>query len=213
LPASPRILDLGCGSGAQTVHLVQLTAGHIVAVDLHASNIANLRSRLEQIELVHRVEARVADMTQLEFETGSFDLVWSEGALYNVGLARALETCHGLLVPGGYLAFTDAVWRTDDPPAQVRAAFADYPGMGKVSDALALIKRSGLTSVGHFDLPDEAWWDDFYEPMERRIEQLRVVHADAPDALATLDELAQEPQMHRQHSAHYGYAFFVARRP
>lgn len=31
----------------------------------------------------------------------------------------------------------------------------------------------GATIVGHFTLPAEAWWDDFYTPMEQRIAELR----------------------------------------
>ena len=33
------------------------------------------------------------------------------------------------------------------------------------------------------------------------------------EALAVLDQLAQEPGMHRQHPDHYAYEFFVVHRP
>ena len=132
LPTSPVVLDLGCGVGGQTLHLVELTHGWVVA------------------------------------------LVWSEGALYNVDIENALRICHGLLRPGGYLVFTDAVWRKDDPPPEVKASFdLDYPTMGRVTDILAAIRKTGLSLVDHFTLPAEAWWDDFYTPMERRIAELR----------------------------------------
>ena len=105
---------------------------------------------------------------------GSFDLIWSEGALYNIGLRNALRVCHGLLRPGGYLAFTDAVWRKEDPPPEVKAGFdLDYPTMGWLDDDVAAIRDCGFELVGHFTLPDEAWWDDFYTPMEKRIAELR----------------------------------------
>ncbi len=212
LPPARRILDLGCGSGAQTLHLASLTDGNIVAIDNHAPFIERLRAQLDE-GLTARVDARVADMTALELEPESFDLVWAEGALYNLGLERALPLCAGLLKPGGHLAFTDAVWRTDDAPADVRAAFAEYDTMGTAQDVLSLLRRGGWSVLGHFDLPDQAWWDDFYAPMEQRIEVLRSKYADDADALAVLDELAAEPQMHRDNAQHYGYAFFVARRP
>ena len=70
----------------------------------------------------------------------------------------------------------------------------------------------GCRSVGHFTLPDEAWWDDFYMPMERRIEELRGRYAGDAEALAVLDQLAQEPEMHRRHSDYYAYEFFVIHR-
>ena len=211
LPASPRVLDLGCGAGAQTLHLASLTHGPILAIDRHPPLIDRLRQQLERLGLSGRVDAQVGDMLALELPPASFDLIWSEGALYNLGLEIALPICAGLLRPGGHLAFTDAVWRTADPPLDVREAFADYPTMRRVEDVGALLERTGWSLLGHFDLPDEAWWDEFYGPMERRIDVLRARYADDPVALAALDDVAAEPQMHRRSGHHYGYTFFIGR--
>ncbi len=145
--------------------------------------------------------------------SGSVDLVWAEGALYNIGLRNALRVCHDLLRPGGYLAFTDAVWRNENPPPEVKAGFdLDYPTMGWLDDDVAAIRECGFALVGHFTLPDEAWWDDFYTPMETRIAELRGIYAGDVEAAAILDQLAAEPEMHRRHSDCYAYEFFVARR-
>lgn len=213
LPSSPRVLDLGCGAGAQTLHLASLIEGSILAIDSHSPLVQRLRARIEDRGLAGRVEARVGDMSALDLPPDSFDLVWSEGALYNLGLETALPMCARLLRPGGYLAFTDAVWRSDTPPLEVCEAFADYPTMGRVEDVVSLLRANGWSLVDHFDLPDEAWWEDFYSPMEQRIEALREKYAHDIEALAALDEVAKEPQMHRRSGHHYGYTFFIARRP
>ncbi len=210
LPPSPMVLDLGCGVGGQTVHLAELTSGSIVAVDSHAPSIERLRAAVISRGLEQRVIPVVGDMAGLDQPPASFDLIWSEGALYNLGLEKALGLCHGLLRPGGRLVFTDAVWRKDNPPPEVKASFdADYPGMGRVADVLATIGRSRFSVMGHFTLPDEAWWDDFYTPMEIRIEELRGKYSADSEALAVLDQIAQEPTMHRRHSDYYAYEFFV----
>jgi SAM-dependent methyltransferase len=206
-------LDLGCGVGAQTLHLAELTSGTIVALDSHAPSIERLRATVAERGLSQRVSPVVGDMAGLEQPPASFDLVWSEGALYNIGIENALRICYRLLRPGGYLAFTDAVWRKENPPPEVKASFEDdYPTMGRVPDVLAAIERCGFSLVGHFTLPDEAWWDDFYTPMQRRIEELRIRYADDGEALAVLDRLAQEPERHKRHSDDYAYEFFVVRR-
>lgn len=211
LPRQPKVLDLGCGAGGQTLHLAKLTSGSIVAIDRHAPSIERLRARVAERGLVDRVEALVGDMARPDQPPASFDLVWSEGAFYNIGIERALRVSHPLLRPGGYLAFTDAVWRKESPPAEVKASFEEYPTMGAAADVLAILERSPFSLVGHFTLPDEAWWDDFYTPMERRIEELRRRYAQDDEALAVLDQIAREPEMHRQHAAYYAYEFFVAR--
>ena len=85
--------------------------------------------------------------------------------------------------------------------------------MGGVDDVLAAIRDSGFELVGLFTLPNEAWWTDFYTPMEIRIAALRNKYTNNCKALAILDQLAEEPHMHRRFSAYYAYEFFVARRP
>jgi SAM-dependent methyltransferase len=213
LPQMPAVLDLGCGVGGQTLHLAHLTRGSIVAIDSHAPSIERLQTTVVERGLGDRVRPMVGDMAQLEMPSESFDLIWSEGALYNLGITKALRICHGLLRPGGYLAFTDAVWRKDNPPPEVKASFdLDYPTMGRVPDVLEAIGKTDFALEGHFTLPDEAWWDDFYRPMERRIEELRGEHAGDAEAIDILEQLAQEPEMHRRCSDYYAYEFFVAHR-
>lgn len=214
LPHSPAILDLGCGVGGQTLQVAELTPGFITAIDSHAASIERLQEAITARGLEGRVRARVGDMTHLELPAQSFDLIWSEGALYSIGLRNALRVCHGLLRPGGGLAFTDAVWRKENPPASVKDSFdLDYPTMGRLEDDLALLQDLGFELLGHFTLPDEAWWDDFYTPMEARIAELRGKYANDVEAAAILDKLAEEPELHRRHSEFYAYEFFVARRP
>jgi len=214
LPPAPTVLDLGCGAGGQTLHLAELTCGPIVAIDSHAPFIERLQATLAERGLAKRVRALVADMAQPGQLPNNLDLIWSEGALYNVGLENALRICHGLLRPGGQLVFTDAVWRKENPPPEIKASFdQDYPAMGRVDGVLATIGQCGFELLGHFTLPDEAWWDDFYTPMKRRIETLRRKYAHDQEALAVVEQVAQEPELHQRYSDYYAYEFFVVRRP
>jgi SAM-dependent methyltransferase len=212
LPSRPAVLDLGCGTGGQTLHLAELTTGAIVAVDRHIPNVVRLGGGLARRRLSHRVRPVVGDMARPSFPASCFDLIWSEGALYNIGIDRALRICRTLLRPAGYLAFTDAVWRRGDPPPEIRAAFDDYPNMGWASDLLVAIEAGGFEVVDHFTLPDRAWWDAFYAPMEMRLQELRHCYADDAEALVALDEIGREPELHRRYREYYAYEFFVARR-
>lgn len=212
LPDAPDILDLGCGAGAQTIDLAALTSGSIVAMDVHVPLISRLRTKVSQLGLQSRVRATEADMASPDFDPGSFDLIWSEGALYNIGIGAALDTYHDILRPAGYMAFTDAVWLKSNPPDEVSRMFADYPAMGDTEKVISAIGRHRFSLVGHFQVPDEAWWDDFYTPMEQRIAQLRQQYAEDTEALKILSDIALEPELHRQFGKFYGYEFFVARR-
>jgi hypothetical protein len=48
--------------------------------------------------------------------------------------------------------------------------------------------------------------------MQQRIEALRGIYANDAEASAVLDQLAQEPEMHRRYSEYYAYEFFIVRR-
>lgn len=77
-------------------------------------------------------------MANLQSPHARFGLVWSEGALYSTGLRNAFHIWYDLLGPGGYLAFTDSIWRKADPPPAVNAMFEqEYPAMGWLADDLA----------------------------------------------------------------------------
>jgi SAM-dependent methyltransferase len=214
LPAAPQVLDLGCGVGGQTLHLAELLSGPIVAVDNHAPFIERLNRVVGARGLSHRVRPVVGDMNALDLPPESFDLIWSEGALYQIGIGQALCICRPLLRPGGHVAFSDAVWRKENPPPEIKASFdLDYPAMGRTDDLVQVIRESGFQLLGHFTLPDEAWWDDFYTPMRARVAELRRRYAGDGEALAVLDQIAREPELHELYSEHYAYEFFVASRP
>ena len=143
----------------------------------------------------------------------SFDLIWSEGAPYKIGIQWEPSIFAGLLRKGGYLVFTVAVWYKAILPDSAKAIFeSDYPTMGTVADLVTLIECSPVELLNHFPFQPEAWWDDFYTPMERIIEEFLGKYADDPEASEILKQLALEPAAHRKNSDYYNYEFFVTRK-
>jgi SAM-dependent methyltransferase len=143
---------------AEALQLAELTQGSILAVDIHAPSIEKLNQKLSQLGLMERIRSQVGDMRELALAESSFDLIWSEGAFYNIGIQQALSISAGLLRKGGYLVFSDAIWCKANLPDVVKAIFeSDYPAMGSVADLVALIERSPFELLDHFPLPPEAW--------------------------------------------------------
>ena len=124
LPVAPRILDIGCGPGRQSLVLARATGGHVTAVDLHAPFLDELRANAASAGLSDRITTVQADMRELPFEAGTFDLIWSEGAAYAMGVAAALVAWRQLLRPGGYLGYSELVWTDADPPGESVDFFA-----------------------------------------------------------------------------------------
>ena len=89
-----------------------------------------------------------------------------------MGVPAALAAWAPLLKPGGRIALTEAVWLKSDPPEPVRTNWTEYPAMTDVEACRAIIRRAGLKLLGDFVLPESAWWDDYYGPLEARARQL-----------------------------------------
>jgi SAM-dependent methyltransferase len=213
LPPEPCILDVGCGPGRQTLDLASLTAGTIHAVDSHPPFIQALEKSLAAEGLTGRVIPAVADMAALPFTPATFDLIWSEGAVYVIGLEQGLQLWKPLLRPGGYLALTHVCWLRDDPPTVLKEFWEQaYPAIDTIAGNAAAFRRQGYELLESFVLPERAWIEEYYRPLESRVRQLRNIYAGDPVALEVLDAEDQEFALYRTYFSYYGYTFFVAQR-
>ena len=213
LPAEPEILDIGCGTGAQTLALAANTTGHITAVDLIPNFLAQLDKEVVRRGLEERVEIREADMKQLPFPEASFDLVWSEGAIYIMGFDNGLTEWRLLVKPGGYLVVSEVSWFRPDPPQEVLDFWQEnYPAIRTVDENLAAARDRGWLPVGSFHLPKEGWVQEYYRQLEERLADFRQAKADDPDAQGVADLTELEMSMFSRYSDFYGYEFYILRR-
>jgi SAM-dependent methyltransferase len=207
-----RVVDAGCGPGGQTIDLAQaLPAARILALDLHEPFLDDLRQRAIVAGVADRIDARPIDMRAIDVPAGSVDLLWCEGAIYFLGVEAALRTWRPLLAPGGCIAFSESVWLQPDPPPMARRNWAEYPEMTDVAGVRAHVAAAGYDLLGDFVQPPEAWWDDYYGPLQARVNAVAPRHADDPVARAVVEEAAFEIEAWRRCGDSFGNAFFVAR--
>ena len=213
LTGDQRILDIGCGSGTQTLDLARACPAQIVAVDIHEPFVRTLQQRIEREGLVDRVEARVADMSDLPFEDGAFDVVWSEGAIFILGFATGLAAWRRLLRPGGFLVVSELCWLTDARLPELEAFFLkEGADITSIDERRSAVQGAGYELVGDFVLSHVGWWDDYYVPMQAVLEDFRTRHAGDAEALAVAARSQGEIDLYREHGDAFGYGFFVMRR-
>ena len=211
--AKLRILDIGCGNGAQTIQLAKYADGTITAVDNHKPFLDELQRRAEAESLSEKIEFCLKDMRALGIEMGSFDLIWAEGSLFIMGFREGLEACHDLLTPSGLLAASELSWLRPDPPSECRKFFAnEYPAMVDIAANLAAIKSCGYEVLGHFTLPESAWWTPYYHPLEDRLQSLREKYATDPERIEAIESIHLEIEMYRKYSSYYGNVFYLMQR-
>lgn len=214
LPMRPDVLDVGCGPGTHSVVLAQATGGTITAVDLCEQFLDELRDRAVESGVRERIQVMRGDMRDLPYGKHSFDLIWSEGAAYIMGITAALEAWQEFLRPRGYVALTEISWLV--PEAQVpREAYeffrGQYPGITDVRGNLRRIEECGYEVAGHFTVPDESWWTHYYDPLAANLRVMREKYKHDPRALRFIEEEEEEQRIRRDYGDSYGYEFLVAR--
>ena len=145
LPAKPRLLDIGCGPGMQTVELLRLSGGSVVALDLFPQMISRVRQAAECAGVADRLETLRGDMNDMAFEPAAFDVIWSEGAIYFMGFERGLAKVKEFVKPGGYVAVSEAVWLVPDPPREAVEFWREYPEIDTVEKKLEIVSSLGAT--------------------------------------------------------------------
>jgi DNA-binding transcriptional MerR regulator/SAM-dependent methyltransferase len=211
LPAKPHVLDIGCGCGMQTLVLARALNTKVMAIDNHRPMLDRLERAAAQEGL--NIETHELSMLAMPFDEEFFDLLWAEGSLFIIGIARGLQDFRRFLKPSGYLAFTEICWLVDDPADEVRDFFGKvYPDIKRVAEIQQLATGSGYRLIDSFRLPDSAWWDDYYTPMLARVRELKSKNAGVAEAQTVYAECETEAEMFRKYSTNYGYVFFVLQR-
>jgi len=101
-PPGARVLECGCGTGAQTVHLAANSPqARIVSIDLSPASVEQAKARVRAAGYGN-VAFQVADLFNLPFDEGSFDHVFICFVLEHLPApVEALRLLKRVLRPGG----------------------------------------------------------------------------------------------------------------
>ncbi len=213
IPEHPNILDIGCGQGMQTLELARICEAEIIALDNHQGFLDILSENAKQEGLDTRIIPMLESMEDMRFENNSFDIIWSEGALYSMGFYNGLDRCYELLKPGACLAATELVYIKEPPPGELKEFFNnEYPVIKTINQNIEQIQQTDYTLLDHFTLPSTAWMDNYFIPIEQQLPQLLDKYSDNPTALEIYHGFQQEIDMYRRYGDFYGYEFFILKK-
>ena len=213
LPQSPRelIVDAGCGTGRQTLALANHLQMIVHAVDSYQPFLASIVQRAKGAGIEHLVQTHCMDMADIPNTFQQIDLLWSEGAAYNIGFPNALKTWHSAVKPGGFVVVSELSWLRSDVPADVRKFWnAEYPDMRSADENIAVAKDAGYSVLATHTLPRETWVEGFYDILEHRAQGL-LDHPDK-DVRAFAAETIEEIRVFGCSEDSYGYVFYVMER-
>lgn len=212
--ATLNVADIGCGSGASTLVLAKaLPNARITAIDLVPDFLEILTVNARTAGCSARITARVESMDSLTFAPESLDLIWSEGAIYNMGFSAGISAWHPFLKTGGVLAVSEMTWLRPDPPTEILEYWnAEYPEIATAPQKIAQLEAAGFDLLGYLTLQPSDWLDEYYEPAQRRIPDFLARHVGHPEAeeLAALER--GEADLYRRFQDVVSYGFYIARK-
>ena len=208
-----RIADLGCGTGFQTMVLVQNTEATITALDLYAGSIDKLNATAEKLGLQHRVKGIVASMDNLPFHKDEFDLIWSEGAIANIGFEKGLNHWRDFLKKDGYVAVTYESWFTDERPDEIEKWWKDaVPEIGTIAHNISIMQKTGYIPVAAFTLPESCWVDNYFIPQKARQEEFLKKYAGNKTVENMIAFMRREADLYSKYRQYYGYVFYIGKK-
>ena len=152
-------------------------------------------------------------MDALPFEEEGLDLIWSEGAIYNIGFERGLNEWRRYLKMGGYVAVSESSWFTEERPAEIHDFWMSvYPEIDTIPNKVAQIQKAGYIPVATFILPEYCWTENYFTPLIKA----REIFSQKYPGNKTVEELMKfgrhEAELYRKYKEFYGYVFYIAKK-
>jgi hypothetical protein len=152
-------------------------------------------------------------MDNLPFQHEELDLLWSEGAIYNVGFEQGLTEWRKFLKTEGYIAVSEASWFTEERPLEIDEFWKDaYPEMDTIPNKVALMQKAGYIPVATFILPENCWTEHFYAPQVAVREAFLEKHKGNKTAEEFIANQRHETQLYCKYKAYYGYVFYIGKK-
>lgn len=208
------MIDIGCGTGGQTLTLAEHLHGNITAVDLFPEFLSVLSTRALEKDLNNKIVTVEASMDKLPFGDKQFDLIWSEGAIYLMGFENGISHWKRHLKTGGILAVSDITWVTESRPSELEEIWEkECPGIVTISGKLKILEKKGYELLDHFILPEDCWTEHYYLPLQKSYTSFLERQGHSQGAHDLVDEYKMEFEMYLKYRQYYSYGFYIARNP
>jgi ubiquinone/menaquinone biosynthesis C-methylase UbiE len=208
-----KVADIGCGTGASTLVLARLLNAQITAVDFLQEFLDTLYERAENAGLTGRISTLACSMDNLPFANEELDIIWSEGAIYNIGFEKGVAEWRRFLKPRGLLVASEITWLTNSRPALLQKHWdSEYPEIDLASGKIRVLEKHGFSPIGYFVLPEHCWLDEYYRPMQARFEDFLKRNGNTEEARKVVIAEQKEIDLYETNKSHISYGVYIARK-
>jgi ubiquinone/menaquinone biosynthesis C-methylase UbiE len=213
LSEKSHIVDIGCGTGTPTMVLAKNTKGKITGIDLFPEFINIFNVNVKKLGFEKRVKGIVSSMEKLSFRKDELDLIWAEGAIYNIGFEKGLREWRKFLKKGGYIAVSEASWFTEKRPKEIDVFWKNaYPQIDTISNKVAQMQKTGYIPVATFILPENCWMENFYKPQIEAQKKFLKKYSGNKTAEDFIANERREAELYKKYKEYYGYVFYIGKK-
>ena len=211
--SSLKVADIGCGTGAPTITLASHLEGHITAIDLFPQFLDQLENRAKYQKLDHKITGKAVSMEELPFQENELDLIWSEGAIYNIGFEKGVKDWKKYLKDGGILAVSEITWLSYDRPQAINEYWqTNYPQIATASEKIKILEENSYKILGYFPLPESCWLENYYGPLQDRFDAFLETEGNSDIAQSIITREKEEIQLYENYKKYFSYGFYIAQK-
>lgn len=208
-----RVADIACGTGGQTMVLARNIAGNIIGIDISPDFIEVFNNNAKKLNLHERVMGIVGSMDVLSFEKEEFDLIWSEGAIDNIGFEKGISYWRDFLKRAGYIAVSCPSWIADEYPDEVDKFWVDAgSSLDTVGHNVKIMQKAGYSFIAAFTLPEKDWFDGYFIPRTETEKAILKKYAGNKMVEDYIASSRQEVDLYSNYKQHYGYVFYIGKK-
>jgi len=193
--------------------LARALNAQITTVDFLPDFVEVLKANAESEGLSKKIDPLVCSMDNLQFDNEEYNVIWSEGAIYNMGFENGINDWKRFLKPDGLLVVSEITWTTNDRPFEIQKYWeAEYPEISTASSKISILENSGYSPIAYFVLPERCWLDNYYRPLQNSFAEFLARNANNENAQAIVDAEKKEIALDEKFKKHYSYGVYIARK-
>ena len=172
-----------------------------------------LNEKSQKLGLTDKISTLEKSMDDLTFNKGEFDLIWSEGAIYNIGFENGLKKWKDFLKVGGYLSVSEITWISTTRPKEIEEFWIqEYPEIDTASNKIKILESNGYSLVGYFYLNQDSWIENYYIPIEEQFDSFLKRNNNSELAKKVVEDNKAEIDLYQKFKDYYSYGFYIAKK-